>query len=109
MLGTITRRGGDVALRFSIVFVIAASIALTAGIYEVDRREKSSSETVADNLKNFNERVEVLADQIRILTAQFTSQSNDGQRQVQSVRNEVQALEMRLKELENQNTSRRPR
>jgi hypothetical protein len=38
-------RSGDVALRFSIVFAVAGFITIAAGIYEIDRREKSSSET----------------------------------------------------------------
>jgi hypothetical protein len=42
-------RSGDVALRFSIVFAVAGFITIAAGIYEIDRREKSSSETVTVN------------------------------------------------------------
>ena len=47
----------DVVLRFLVVLTVAGSIALIAGVYEVDRREKSSSETVAVNLRNLDERV----------------------------------------------------
>jgi cell division protein FtsB len=102
-------RSGDVALRLSIVFVVAGSIALAAGIYEIDRREKSSSETVAGNLKNLDQRVEVLTNQIRILNDQFTRQLNASERQVQTLGNEVQALASRLKELEDHNLSTAPR
>ena len=38
-------RNGDAALRFSIVVAVASFIALTAGLYEIDRREKSTSAT----------------------------------------------------------------
>ena len=41
---------GDVALRFSIVFAVAGFITMAAGVYEIDRREKSSAETVTANL-----------------------------------------------------------
>ena len=41
----------DVAFRSLIVLAVASSIALIAGIYEVDRREKSTSDTVAFNLR----------------------------------------------------------
>ena len=50
-------RSGDVALRFSIVFAVAGFITIAAGIYEIDRREKSSSETVTANLTEIEQRV----------------------------------------------------
>ena len=62
-------RSGDVALRFSIVFAVAGFITIAAGIYEIDRREKSSSETVTANLTEIEQRVRILSDQIRILNA----------------------------------------
>ncbi len=37
-------RSGDVALRLLVVFSVAGFIALVASLYEVDRREKSSSQ-----------------------------------------------------------------
>ena len=43
-------RSGDVGLRLSIVFAVAGSFALAAGLYEIDRREKSSSGTITANL-----------------------------------------------------------
>jgi hypothetical protein len=98
----------DVVLRFLVVLTVAGSIALIAGVYEVDRREKSSSETVAVNLRNLDERVELLADQVRRLSAQFVSQLNASERQGQALGSQVQALELRLNELE-QKASASPR
>jgi hypothetical protein len=87
---------------------VAGSIALIAAVYEVGRREKSSSETVAVNLRNLDERVELLADQVRRLSAQFVSHLNASERQGQALGNQVQALELRLNELE-QKASASPR
>jgi hypothetical protein len=98
----------DVALRFLIVLTVAGSIALIAGVYEVDRREKSSSETVAANLRNLDQRVELLADQVRILSVQVVSHLNASERQGQALGKQVQALELRLNELE-QKASASPR
>jgi hypothetical protein len=99
----------DVAFRSVIVLAVASSIALIAGIYEVDRREKSTSDTVAANLREIGQRVELLADQLRILNGQFTSQLNASDRQVQVLGNQMQALELRLKDLEDQKVSGPPR
>ena len=90
----------DVAFRSLIVLAVASSIALIAGIYEVDRREKSTSDTVAFNLRELGQRVELLADQLRILNSQFMSQLKE--RQVQVLGHQMQALELRLKQLEGQ-------
>ena len=102
-------RNGDVALRFSIVFALAGFITMAAGVYEIDRREKSSSETVTRNLTEIEQRVRMLSEQIRILNDQFTRQLNASERQVQALGNEVQALASRLKELEDHNLSTAPR
>jgi hypothetical protein len=99
----------DVAFRSLIVLTVAGSIALIAGIYEVDRREKSTSDTVAANLRELGQRVELLADQIRILNGQFMSQLNASERQVQALGHQMQGLELRLKELEDQKASAPPR
>ena len=56
-------RSWDVALRFSIVLALAALIALAASLYEVDRREKSSSGTAAANLIEIEQQVQVLGNQ----------------------------------------------
>jgi hypothetical protein len=53
-------RSGDVALRLSIVFLVAGIIALLAGLYEIDRREKSSSATLAANVAEIEQRIQVL-------------------------------------------------
>ena len=92
----------DVAFRSLIVLALAGSIALIAGIYEVDRREKSTSDTVAANLRELGQRVELLTDQVRILNGQFTNQLNASERQVQVLGHQMQALELRLKQLEGQ-------
>jgi hypothetical protein len=92
----------DIALRSLIVLTVAGSIALIAGIYEVDRREKSTSDTVAANLRELGERVELLADQVRILNGQFMSQLTASERQVLVLGHQMQALELRLKHLEGQ-------
>jgi hypothetical protein len=63
-------RSGDVALRLSIVFSVAGFIALAASLYEVDRREKSSSGTAAANLTEIERQVQLLSDQIRVLSNQ---------------------------------------
>jgi archaellum component FlaC len=93
-------RSGDVALRLSIVFGVAGSFALAAGLYEIDRREKSSFGTVAANLTDVEQRVEVLNNQIRIFNDQYTRQIIASERQVQALSNQIQAFESRLKELE---------
>jgi hypothetical protein len=92
----------DVAFRSLLVLAVAGSIALIAGIYEVDRREKSTSDTVAANLRELGQRVELLGDHVRILSSQFISQLNASERQVQVLGNQMQALELRLKQLEGQ-------
>ena len=70
--------------------------------YEVDRREKSTSDTVAVNLRELGQRVELLGDQLRILNSQFMSQLNASERQVQVLGHQMQALGFRLKQLESQ-------
>jgi hypothetical protein len=99
----------DVAFRSLIVLTVASSIALIAGIYEVDRREKSTSDTVAANLRELGQRVELLADQFRILNGQFMSQLNASERHVQVLGHQMRGLELRLKELEDQKASAPPR
>jgi Na+-transporting NADH:ubiquinone oxidoreductase subunit NqrB len=72
----------DVTLRLSIVILIAVFIAMLAGLYEVDRREKSNSETV------------------RILSDQFAGQLAASERRLQFLMGQIQVLESRLKKLE---------
>ena len=99
----------DVAFRSLIVLMVAGSIALITGIYEVDRREKSTSDTVSANLRELGQRVELLAYDLRILDGQFMSQLNASERHVQVLGQQMQALELRLKELEDQKASAPPR
>ena len=98
-------RNGDAALRFSIVVAIASFIALTAGLYEIDRREKSTAATGERNLAEIEQRIQLLGDQIRVLNSQLTAQLAANERQLQALKGEVQTLsskyESRLKELEN--------
>jgi uncharacterized protein HemX len=97
-------RNGDAALRLSIVIAVASFIALTAGLYEIDRREKSTSATRERNLAEIEQRMQVLGDQIHILNNQLTAQLAANERQLETLNGEVQALsrkyESRLKELE---------
>jgi hypothetical protein len=97
-------RNGDVALRLSIVFSIAGFIALAAGLYEIDRRERSSSGTAAANLAAIEHRLQNLSDQIRILNNQHTAQLAANDVQVQALSNQMQTLNQQLnlglKELE---------
>jgi Na+-transporting NADH:ubiquinone oxidoreductase subunit NqrB len=72
----------DVTLRLSIVILIAVFIAMLAGLYEVDRREKSNSETV------------------RILSDQFAGQLAASERRLQFLMGQIQVLESRLKKLQ---------
>jgi hypothetical protein len=80
-------RCGDVALRLSIVFSVAGFITLAAGLYEIDRREKSSAETAAANLAEIEQRVQTLANQIRILNDQYATElGKDGFRRAEGAR-----------------------
>jgi predicted nucleic acid-binding Zn-ribbon protein len=91
---------GDVTLRLSIVFAIAGFITLVASLYEIDRREKSSSETVTANITEIEQRVQDVSNQIRILNEQYTNQLVASERQVRALNAQIQALESRQKELE---------
>jgi cell division protein FtsB len=73
-------RSGEVALRISIVLSVAGFITLAAGLYEIDRREKSSSDTVAANLAEIEQRVQILSNQIRLLNDQYTMQLTANER-----------------------------
>ena len=89
-------RSWDVVLRLSIVFALAALIALAASLYEVDRRDKSSAETAAATLTDLEQQVQILADQIRILTNQLDA----SERQARTLGSQMQGFDLRLKELE---------
>jgi hypothetical protein len=94
-------RSGDVALRLSAVFAVAGFIIMAAGVYEIDRREKSSSETVTANVREIEQRVRILNEQFRILSDQYATQIATNERRLQSLDNRIQALELRLNDVEN--------
>ena len=100
-------RNGDVALRFSIVFAVAGFVAFVASIYEIDRREKSTSETVRANLIAVEQRIQVLNDQIRILNEQYSSQLNATEHKLQALGAQIESIESRQKELEGNLSGRR--
>jgi hypothetical protein len=83
-------RSGDVALRLSIVFSVAGFITLAAGLYEIDRREKSTAGTAEANLAEIEQRIQTLADQIRI--HQYAMQLAANERRFQALQRQIQAL-----------------
>ena len=90
----------DVALRFSAVFAVAGFIIMAASLFEIDRREKSSSETVTANFTEIEQRVRILSEQARILNDQYATQINTNERRLHSLDIQIQALESRLNDLE---------
>jgi uncharacterized protein HemX len=93
-------RSGDVALRLSAVFAVAGFIIMAAGVYEIDRREKSSSETVAANVTEIERRVRNLDEQLRILSEQYATQIKANERRLHSLDIQIQTLDSRLNDLE---------
>jgi len=81
-------RNGDVTLRLLVVFSVVAVSAKTKGFYEIDRREKSSSATGDHNLTEVDLRIQILSNQIHILTAQLDAHD----RQIQALRNQAKTL-----------------
>ena len=77
-------RSRHVALRVSIMFCVAGFITLAAGLYEIDRREKSTAGTAEANLAEI-ERVQTLADQIRILNDRYAMQVAATERRFQAL------------------------
>ena len=96
-------RSWDVALRFSIVLALAALIALAASLYEVDRRDKSSSETAASTLIDLEQQVQILGDQIRILSNQLDA----SERRTRTLGGQIEGLDLRLKQQEENLRGRR--
>ena len=92
------------ALRLLIVFAVAAFIALAASVFEIDRREKSTSDTVTANFADLDQRVQALSDQIRILHNQYARQLAVDDRRLQALPSQIEALsnqyDARLKKLE---------
>jgi hypothetical protein len=99
------------ALRLAIVFALAAFIALAASVYEIDRREKSSADTIAANFADLDQRVQALNDQIRILQNEYAGRLAADQRRLQALTGRIEALsnqyDARLKELEDASRGRR--
>jgi hypothetical protein len=72
-------------LRLAIVFAVPAFIALAASVYEIDRREKSSADTIAANFTDLDQRVQALNDQIRIFQNEYTGRLAADQRRLQAL------------------------
>ena len=85
-------RSGDMALRLSIVFSVVVFISVAAGLYEIDRREKSNSATEAANLADMEQRLQILTDQIRVLGDQSAAQQAANERRLQALTSRIQAL-----------------
>jgi cell division protein FtsB len=64
---------------------VAGFITLAAGLYEIDRREKSTAGTAEANLAEIEQRVQTLADQIRILNDQYAMQLAANERRFQAL------------------------
>jgi hypothetical protein len=83
---------------------VAAFIALAASVFEIDRREKSTSDTVTANFADLDQRVQALSDQIRILHNQYARQLAVDERRLQALTSQIEALsnqyDARLKKLE---------
>jgi hypothetical protein len=94
----------NAALRLTSVFAVIAFIALAASVYEIDRREKSSTDTVVANLADLDQQVQLLSNRVRILSNQYAAQVAADQRQLQALTSQIEALgkryDTRLKELE---------
>jgi chromosome segregation ATPase len=86
--GVVRHAQRDVTLRLLVVFSVAGFLALAAGLYEIDRREKSSSATGDHNLTEVDLRIQILSNQIHILTAQLDAHD----RQIQALRNQAKTL-----------------
>jgi hypothetical protein len=85
-------RSGDLALRLSIVFSVAGVLVLVAGLYEIDRREKSSSATLSANVAEIEQRVQLLVHQMRVLSDQHTAQLAATERRLNKLEEDLRAL-----------------
>src|SRR5262249_53019199 len=103
----------NAALRLTSVFAVIAFIALAASVYEIDRREKSSTDTVTASLADLDQQVQLLSNRVRILSNQYARQIEADQRRIQALANQIEALsnqhETRLKQLEEAVRTRRSR
>jgi chromosome segregation ATPase len=85
-------RNADMALRLSIVLAVTGFIALGASLYEIDRREKSSSTTGEQSLVEIDQRLQALSMQIRVLSAQLDA----SERQFRALGSQVDQYDSRL-------------
>jgi uncharacterized membrane protein len=101
----------NAALRLTSVFAVIAFIALAASVYEIDRREKSSTDTMTASLADLDQQVQLLNNRVRILGNQYARQIEADQRRIQALANQIDALsnqyETRLKQLEETVRTRR--
>ena len=68
-----------------IVLSVLGFIGLAAGLYEVDRREKSTLTTAERNFAEIEQRVQVLGNQIHILNDQLTARLIESERRLQAL------------------------
>jgi len=85
-------RSGDLALRLSIVFSVAGVLVLVAGLYEIDRREKSSSATLSANVAEIEQRVQLLVHQMRVLSDQHAAQLTATERRLNKLEEDLRTL-----------------
>ena len=90
----------NAVLRLTSVFAVIAFIALATSVYEIDRREKSGTDTVVASLADLDQRVQILTNHVRILSNQYTGQFAAEQRQLQALTDQIEKYDARLKELE---------
>src|SRR5262245_46843350 len=94
----------NAAIRLTSVFAVMAFIALAASVYEIDRREKSSTDTATATLADLDQQVQLLRKRIRVLNDQYARQLAADRRQLQLLTNQIEALsnqyDTRLKHLE---------
>jgi chromosome segregation ATPase len=85
-------RSEDMALRLSIVLSVAGFIALAASLYEIDRRDKSSSTTGERNLVEIDQKIQALSSQIHVLSTQLDA----SERQMRALSRQVDQYDSRL-------------
>src|SRR5262245_22127326 len=95
-------RNRSAGRRLVTIISVAGFLMLAAGLYEIDRRGKSTSATADRHLTELDLAIQALTNRIHILMAQLDS----NERQMQSLSNQVKALsegyESRLTEIERQ-------
>ena len=101
----------NAVLRLISVFAVLVFIALATSVYEIDRREKSSTDTVVANLADLDQQVQLLSNHVRILSNQNAGQFAAERWQLQALTDQIETLskkyDARLKELEDVLRTRR--